>query len=117
MLPFGVRAPSSVPHVHRHLDETAYSFPSTSVRYSLLSASTDSTSKMACTHIQALLSPPSVPDAQQRTLNYLNTHLKTFESLQESEDFDHLVVESARRNEQLKSEVRDSTLGYRVAVV
>lgn len=61
---------------------------------------------MASSHIQALLTPPSTANAHQRAKDYLNVRFKTFQDVQDSEDFDDLVLNASHRNEELTQKVR-----------
>ena len=45
-------------------------------------------------------------DAHQRTKGYLNVHFKTFQDVQDSEEFDELVSDASQRNSELKGKVR-----------
>lgn len=63
---------------------------------------------MASEHIQSLLAPPNAEDAYQRTQDYLNTRFGTFQDIQDSDDFDGLVLDASRRSEELRQKVRRS---------
>ncbi|KAJ3552815.1 hypothetical protein NM688_g3951 [Phlebia brevispora] len=58
---------------------------------------------MSSAHIQALLGPPSVPDAQQRTLDFLNTRFKSYQDLEQAKDFNSLVEQSRAKDEELQA--------------
>ncbi|KAK7694298.1 hypothetical protein QCA50_001480 [Cerrena zonata] len=60
---------------------------------------------MASGHIQALLSDPSATDSHKRTLDFLNSRFRTYEDLEQSEDFDDILQNSQTRNEELQSKL------------
>lgn len=61
---------------------------------------------MASSHIQALLGPPSIADAEKRTLDFLSTRFKTYQDFEHAEELDDLVKESRRRKQELETKVR-----------
>ena len=61
---------------------------------------------MASEYIKALRGPPSVADAEKRTLDFLNASFKTHEDLESSADFDELVESSRLHSEELDAKVR-----------
>lgn len=61
---------------------------------------------MASANIQALLAPPSEEDSNKRTRDYFNARFKTFEELEDSQDFDDLVASTSTRNDELEHKVR-----------
>ncbi|GJE85916.1 RINT-1 family protein [Phanerochaete sordida] len=63
---------------------------------------------MSSAQIQALLDPPSASDAHQRTKHYLNVRFKTFQDVQDSEEFDELVSDASKRNNELKGKLVQS---------
>ena len=67
------------------------------------------TIRMASAQIQALLTPPNLTDAHQRTKDYLNVRFQTFQDVQDSPEFDELVSDASKRNDELKGKVRYRT--------
>ena len=61
---------------------------------------------MASEHIKALRSPPSVADAEKRTLDFLNARFKTHEDLESAADFDELADNSRQHSDDLNAKVR-----------
>ncbi|KAF7792493.1 hypothetical protein EIP86_003534 [Pleurotus ostreatoroseus] len=56
---------------------------------------------MASAHIQALLEPPSTADAEKHTLDFVNSRFKSYQDLEQAQDFDDIVEQSRLRDEEL----------------
>ncbi len=61
---------------------------------------------MASAHIQALLAPPSIPNARTKALNVLDSRYNTFQDLENEHGFDEFVERERIRNEDLRARVR-----------
>ena len=61
---------------------------------------------MASEQIKTLLSPPNKLDAHKRTQDYLNVRFRTFQDVQDSEEFDEEVLSASQRNDDLEQRVR-----------
>jgi hypothetical protein len=60
---------------------------------------------MSATEIKALMQPPSVEHAQAITLQWLNEKFPTFDKLEDTDDLEQLVQQSASEAEQLSAQV------------
>lgn len=63
---------------------------------------------MSAAEINALTQPPSAERAQAITLQWLNDKFPTFDQLQDEDDLEQLVRDSASELEQLRAQVVNS---------
>ena len=61
---------------------------------------------MASAHIQALLEPPSTADAEKHAIDFVNSRFKSYQDLEQAQDFDDIVEQSRLRDEELAVKVR-----------
>lgn len=61
---------------------------------------------MASAHIQALLEPPSIADAEKHTLDFINSRFKSYQDLEQAQDYEDIVEQSRTRDEELAAKVR-----------
>ena len=60
---------------------------------------------MSAAEIKALSQPPSADHAQSITLEWLNEKFATFDQLQDSDELEQLVEQTASEAERLKTQV------------